>query len=326
MILSKKTTHFFLSQANLVSWDLKNDCKIKQLKGRNNNIYFKNGTNNFLLKQSLSEVNSLQEGIIQESFFYSWLQKQEDFPDNFISFVGFEPKNCVAIFKFQQNSKSLKFKQLTDSVLNGLCSLLFCFHGVKWKNVFPTIIKDKPDIWKLIYEEPTIHKLPNQWFEIRDFIKTRPILLQALNELLIYWKPKFICNNDIKLDNFLIDKHTKKIYWIDWERFCLADELWDSGELLRLIFFEHLKIRKNLDIVLEDSLFQSQISLIWRKVSSINADISKDKLLLIWMAAILEKTLELVQEGSINIKTAYFLVIICEEIQINCNIIKELIN
>ena len=86
-----------------------NDCEIKQLKGRNN-IYFKNGTNNFLLKQSLSENNSHQEGIIQESFFYNWLQKQEGFPDNFISFVGFEPKNRVAIFKFQQNSKSLKFK------------------------------------------------------------------------------------------------------------------------------------------------------------------------------------------------------------------------
>lgn len=197
---------------------------------------------------------------------------------------------------------------------------------MKWQNEFPILFKDKPDIWKLINEESTTLELPKQWFKVRDLIKKSSILLQSLDELLIHWKPEFICNADIKMDNFLIEKGTNKIYWIDWERFCLADELWDVGGLLRLILFEHLKISKDLNLILYDSVFQKRISQIWRKVHSVNVNVSKDKLLLIWIASMLEKTLELIQEGSININTTYFLIEICEEMKTKSNKIKYLFN
>ena len=40
----------------------------------------------------------------------------------------------------------------------------------------------------------------------------------------------------------------------------------------------------------------------------------------------LEKTLELIQEGSININTTYFLIEICEEMKTKSNKIKYLFN
>ena len=329
MIIGKKTVEYFLCQAKLLDWHSDIKYTTKYLSGRNNNIFFLNSQKSFFLKQSMTENTGVQEGVLQEVYFYSWLKiLSNDFivKHNFIHFVGYEPRNKILVFELKKDSQAIDNKQLTISLLDEIVSMLFCFYHVKWQNEFPIIVRDKPDIWKIINEEPTTDELPKQWFEVRNYIKTRFILLQLLDELLPYWKPEFICNADIKLDNFLIEKGTNQIYWIDWERFCLADELWDVGGLLRIILFEHLKINKDLNLVVEDSIFQQRVSQIWGKIYSINSSVSKEKLLSIWIASILEKTLELTQEEAIKAETAYFLVEICENMQARSDKIKNLFN
>jgi hypothetical protein len=72
--------------------------------------------------------------------------------------------------------------------------------------------------------------------------------------------------------------------------------------------------------------FKNEYPKFGSKVYSINANVSKDKLLLTWMASILEKTLELTQEGTINVNTSYFFIEICEEIKTKSDKIKDLFN
>ena len=329
MILSKKTVKYFLCQANLLDWQDSNKYTIKSLLGRNSNVYFLNPEKSFFLKQSLIENKGIQEGLLQEVYFYSWLKKRSnnfEFKQNFILFVGYESKNKIAVFQFQKNVFSLQKNDITPVVLDKMLSLIFCFHGVKWQNEFPIILKDKPDIWKLINEEPITSKLPKEWFEVRDKIRKNTKLTQLLTQLLSIWQPKSICNADIKLDNFLFENETKKIYWIDWERFCLADELWDVSGVLRMLFFENLREKGSLELVINSKIFQEQLSIVWKKTVSVNPDVSREKLFLLWIAAILEKTLELTQEGTISKKVAFQLIKISQKMYDKYSIIKQLFN
>lgn len=329
MILYKKTVHLFLCQANIIEWNSTNKYATTFLKGKNNNIRFQNNTIDFLLKQSLREDKYVQEGILHEVYFYSWLKKLPEYftlKKNFICLIGYEHKNRVSIFEFKKNTRNPLNRDIDSFFLDNLLSVIFCFHGLKFENEFLIPIREKPNVWELINEKPTTSELPKKWFETRNIIRNNSVLKELLDELLTCWEPKYLCNADIKLDNFLVEKKNNQVYWIDWERFCLADELWDVGGLLRLIFFEHLKISKDLNLILDDRVFQERVSQIWRKIHSMNPKVSKDKLLLIWIASILEKTLELAQEGTVDLKMIYFLIEICEEIQAKSNIIKILFN
>jgi Phosphotransferase enzyme family len=215
----------------------------------------------------------------------------------------------ILLIEKEENSVDLsKLKKNNEFILYKILQILFTFYKTRWRSKEPINWKDKPDIWKLINEPPTTNELPLLWFEIRDLIRENVNLKNALGELMVYWNPKHICNADIKLENFMYDTEAEQIYWIDWDRFCLSDELWDVSGLLRMLLFIKFRKIQDFDAIWANRHFQKQVIMTWQRIKEVMPKAKPRKLLLCWVAANLEKTLELVQAEAIDKEVAEFLI------------------
>lgn len=111
MIISKKTVEYFLCQARLLDWYDDTKYTVRYLSGRNNNIIFLNYEKSFFLKQPMTENKGIQEGVLQEVHFYSWLKRWSNsfkFKQNFTHFFGYEPKIKLQFMNLTKTHKRLK--------------------------------------------------------------------------------------------------------------------------------------------------------------------------------------------------------------------------
>lgn len=320
MILSSDTVVFFLCQYNLLDWQTISSAKVVKYDGRNNTFGIESGNTKILVKQPIVSLSSQEEGLYHEVTFYNWFKKQS-YESNFIlPCVGYEPINQVLILPYIVDASTTSSQSLTNSQMHTICKAVFSFHHITSLPNVPTILMDKPNLWKFLNEtnnRTDSSVLNKEWLDVVKRIKQSCILKEAFNQLTDYWVPTHICNADIKFENFLLDKTTQEIYWIDWERFCIADELWDIACVLRMIFLEYLNQYKNLHTVLDNAQFKKKMSIIWNTTLRHIPEVSKEKLLLLWVVSILDKSLESIQAETMNHSVAQFILSICELMFLN---------
>lgn len=320
MILSNDTVPFFLCQYNLLDWDLINSAKIIKYDGRNNIFGAIAGNKKILVKQPIHKLSSQEEGLYHEVSFYNWFKKQGYQSNYILSCLGYEPINQVLVLPYIANASIINVQSLTNSKIQNICKAVFSLHHTSSVLNVPTILMDKPNVWKFLNESD--NRIDNgvknqEWLAIMNRIEKNGTLKVVINQLTKSWSPTHLCNADIKFENFLLDGTTQQIYWIDWERFCLADELWDIAGVLSMIFFDYLNQYKNLSTVLENAQFRNNISIIWNTTTQYIPEISKEKLLISWIVSMLNKALESVQAGTMNYGVVLFILSICEMMFLN---------
>jgi thiamine kinase-like enzyme len=316
MILSGNTVTNFLCQYNLLDWQLIHSAKVVKHNGRNNTFSVLIEDKTIFVKQSLEETSYQTEGLIHEVAFYNWFKKQGYQSKYILPCLGYEPTNKVLVLSHITGDSTINSQNLTNNQIQTICEAIFSFHHIHSLPSIPLMLMDKPNIWKFLNENSESIST-KEWLDVVIQIERSAILKEVVDKHANYWNPTHICNADIKLENFILDVTKQQIYWIDWERFCIADGLWDIAGVLRMVFFKYLNQYKNFDVILNDDGFQQNISTIWHSIFKYIPDVSKEKLLLSWIVSILDKTLESIQANTVNYNNALSILNMCENMFLN---------